>query len=159
MADTSTAGATRTSPHRPAGTTGGGADREFSPAATPSDPQRDEMGSRGTLELKDRAVERIVQAAAGEVPGVAGPHDDTSRVGNALGRSNPRVDCQVAGRRVRAEVHLTTLWPQPAARVAAAVRDHVADRLRTLADLEVDSVEVHVTKVVRPTTAGRRRVQ
>jgi uncharacterized alkaline shock family protein YloU len=121
------------------------------------------MGARGSLELKDKAVERIAQGAVSEVPGVA-PGDATTStlgdtLGNALGRTYPRVECHVAGRRVRAQVEIVVRWPQPAARVAAAVRDHVADRLRALADLDVEAVDVHVAKVVRPTTPERRRVQ
>lgn len=121
------------------------------------------MGARGSLELKDKAVERIAQAAVSEVSGVAPSQATTSALGgtlgNALGRTYPRVECHLAGRRVRARVEIVIHWPQPAARVAAAVRDHVADRLRVLADLDVDAVEVHVAKVVRPTTPERRRVQ
>lgn len=117
------------------------------------------MGRRGSLVVSDKAVQRIAAAAALEVPGVAPRSTSASALGSALGRTYPRVDCQVAGHRVRAEVQIVTHWPQPAARVAAEVREHVAQRLRTLAALEADSVEVHVEKVVRPTTPERRRVQ
>ncbi|MFD0484261.1 Asp23/Gls24 family envelope stress response protein [Kineococcus sp. GCM10028916] len=149
MADAGTAGATRRS--------------TAAPPAEHSPEQRAEMGARGSLELKDKAVERIAQAAVSEVSGVAPSQATTSALGgtlgNALGRTYPRVECHLAGRRVRARVEIVIHWPQPAARVAAAVRDHVADRLRVLADLDVDAVEVHVAKVVRPTTPEKRRVQ
>ncbi|WP_432561746.1 Asp23/Gls24 family envelope stress response protein [Kineococcus sp. SYSU DK003] len=128
-----------------------------------------EMGRRGSLQVQDKAVRRIAEAAAREVPGVAANAEGASgqgtlsatanAVGNTLGRGYPRVDVHLAGRRARAEVEIITRWPQPAARVAAAVRDNVAERLRTLADLDVDAVEVRVAKVVRPTTPERRRVQ
>ncbi|WP_328291474.1 alkaline shock response membrane anchor protein AmaP [Kineococcus sp. NBC_00420] len=125
--------------------------------------QRNEMGARGSLEVKDKAVERIAEAAVLEVSGVA-PAGDTAGVlgatlGAALGRSYPRVDVHVAGHRVHAQVEIVTHWPRPAAQVAAAVRDHVADRLQTLAALDVDAVEVQVAKVIRRTTPEKRRVQ
>lgn len=117
------------------------------------------MGSRGSLDVHDKAVGRIAEAATLEVSGVAPADSTTSALGSVLGRAYPRVDCQVAGRRVRAEVEVVTHWPQSTAKVAAAVRDHVAERLRTLADLEVDAVEVHVVKVIRPATRERIRVR
>lgn len=120
------------------------------------------MSARGSLTVKDKAVERIAEAAVAEVSGVAPAQDTGSSlgaVGNALGRGYPRIDVHVAGHRAHAQVEIVTLWPHPAAAVAAAVRDHVSDRLRTLADLQVDAVQVEVAKVIRPTTPERRRVQ
>lgn len=123
--------------------------------------QREEMGTRGSLEMKDRAVERIAEAATLEVAGVALATNTTSlstSLGKALGRAYPRVDVHVAGRRVRAHVEIVTLWPHPAAQIAAAVREHVSDRLHVLANLDVDAVQVDVTRVIRPRTPERKRV-
>lgn len=133
------------------------------PPAHPTTGASVDAGGRGALEVADRAVQRIAQAAAREVPGVATGEDASSgalgALGSALGRDHPRVDCQVAGRRVRVAVEITTVWPHPAAQVAAGVRDHVTERLRTLADLEVDGMEVTVAKVVRSSSPTKRRVQ
>ncbi|WP_328291812.1 Asp23/Gls24 family envelope stress response protein [Kineococcus sp. NBC_00420] len=118
-----------------------------------------EIATRGSLQVKEKAVERIAEAAVAEVPGVIAAQDSAGTIATALGRSYPRVDVQVAGHRARVEVDIVTAWPRPAAAVAAAVRDHVTERLRTLADLDVDVVDVTVAKVLRPTTPERRRVQ
>ena len=120
---------------------------------------QDEAGSRGTLVIKDRVVERIAEAAAAQVPGVAPAAASTSTVGAALGRAYPRVDCDVAGGRVRAHVEIVGLWPTSAARLGADVRDAVTDQLRRLAGLRVDAVDVSIAKVVRATAAPGRRVQ
>jgi uncharacterized alkaline shock family protein YloU len=122
-----------------------------------SDP--DEAGRRGSLVVKDRVVERIAEAAAVRVPGVAPAAAGTSTVGAALGRGYPRVDCDVAGGRVRAHVEIVGLWPTPAARLGAQVRAAVAADLHHLVGLRVDAVDVSIAKVVRATTAPRRRVQ
>lgn len=126
-----------------------------------------EPGSRGRLTVADRVVQRIAEAAAAGVDGVA-PRtssngslagDVTTAVGGALGRSLPRASCVRAGTRVRVEVEVATLWPRPAAEVAALVRDGVAERLQTLAGVRVDAVAVTVAKVVRSATPARVRVR
>ncbi|WP_167582837.1 Asp23/Gls24 family envelope stress response protein [Kineococcus rubinsiae] len=109
--------------------------------------------------LENRAVERIAEAAVGEVPGVIASQETAGTLATALGRAYPRVDVHVAGRRVRVQADIVTRWPLPAAQVAAAVREHVAERLSTLADLDIDTVDVEVAKVLRPTTPERKRVR
>ncbi len=120
---------------------------------------QDEAGKRGSLVIKDRAVHRITEAAALQVPGVATAAESTSTVGAALGRAYPRVDCDIAGGRVRAHVEVVGLWPTPAARLGADVRDAVTEQLQRLAGLRVDAVDVSIAKVVRATASRRRRVQ
>ncbi|WP_328291266.1 Asp23/Gls24 family envelope stress response protein [Kineococcus sp. NBC_00420] len=121
--------------------------------------ERTEAGTRGSLEVKDKAVERIAAAAVLQVPGVIAAGEATGTIATVLGRAYPRVDVHVAGRRARVHVDVVTAWPRSAAEVAAAVRAHVSDRLHALADLDVDAVDVAVAKVIRPTTPDRRRVQ
>jgi len=121
--------------------------------------ERDEAAGRGSLVVADKAVERIAQAAVLEVSGVVNSRDSTGAIASALGRAYPRVDVHVAGRHASVDVDVLTRWPRPAAQVAAAVREHVAERLHTLADLDVTSVDVKVAKVVRPSTPERKRVQ
>ena len=104
-------------------------------------------------------MERIAQAAVLEVSGVVGSQDSTGAIASALGRAYPRVDVHVAGRHANVDVDVLTRWPRPAAQVAAAVREHVAERLHTLADLDIATVDVKVAKVVRPSTPERKRVQ
>jgi uncharacterized alkaline shock family protein YloU len=120
---------------------------------------QDEPGERGSLVIKDRVAERIAQAAALDVTGVAPTAASTSAVGAALGRGYPRVDCDVAGGRVRAHVEIVGLWPTPAARLGADVRAAVTEQLQRLAGLHVDAVDVSLVNVVLPTASPRRRVQ
>lgn len=119
----------------------------------------DEAGTRGNLVIKDQVVQRIAEAAALQVPGVAPAAQGTSTVGAAMGRAYPRVDCDVAGSRVRARVEIVGLWPSPAARLGADVRDAVTEQLQRLVGLHVDAVDVSIAKVVRASTTPRRRVQ
>jgi uncharacterized alkaline shock family protein YloU len=119
----------------------------------------DEPGRRGHLLVKDRAVQRIAEAAALSVTGVAPAQKSTNALNSALGRAYPRVDCDVAGGRVRAELEIVGVWPTPAPLLAGQVRDAVTEQLRHLAGLTVDAVDVTIAKIIRVQAAPRRRVQ
>ena len=116
-------------------------------------------GVRGNLIIKDRAVQRIAEAAALTVPGVVPAAQSTNTLNAALGRAYPRVDCEVAGGRVRAEVEIVGLWPTPAPQLGAQVRQTVTDQLQRLAGLRVDAIDVTIAKMIRAAAAPRRRVQ
>jgi uncharacterized alkaline shock family protein YloU len=128
-------------------------------SAQPDRMSDDEAGTRGHLVIKDKVVERIAEAAALQVPGVAPASASTGKIGAALGRAYPRVDCDVAGGRVRARVEIVGLWPNPAARLGVDVRDAVTEQLQRLAGLRVDAVDVSIANVVRATATPRRRVR
>ncbi|MFI5937906.1 Asp23/Gls24 family envelope stress response protein [Actinoplanes sp. NPDC051494] len=116
-------------------------------------------GERGTLVIKDRAVQRIAEAAALSVTGVVPSAQSTNSVNAALGRAYPRVDCEIAGDRVRAEVAVVGRWPVSAPHLGAQVRQTVTDQLQTLAGLRVDAVDVTIARIVRVAAPVRRRVQ
>jgi len=116
-----------------------------------------EVAQRGQLELRERAIEKLVTAAAAEVDDVAGP---VSRVlGQQVGRADldgrPSADVTLAGDLVTASVSLSVRWPASVPDVADAVRHRVRERLSTLADLRVDHVDVVVTAL--PVDRRRRR--
>lgn len=77
------------------------------------------------LKISDRAVSRIVAAAAASVPG-------TVELGRSLdrpaGRSYPRYDVLVdnAARTCSIEAFIAVVWPSPVTAVAEAVRATVA---------------------------------
>ncbi|GAB2922690.1 hypothetical protein GCM10027047_19900 [Rhodococcus aerolatus] len=116
-------------------------------AARPPRGDLDPYEGRGTVVVRDRAVQRIARAAAGEVGGV---HEHGSRLGMLGGRSLPAVDVEVSDGQVRARVELAVAWPRPCRTVAAGVREHVRWALRELAGLGVDTVDVTVSTVLTP---------
>ena len=118
-----------------------------------------EPGERGTLVIKDRAVQRIAEAAALSVAGVVPAAQSTNALNTALGRAYPRVDCEIAGGRVRAEVTVVGLWPSSAPRLGAQIRQTVTEQLEVLAGLRVDTVDVTIAKIVRVATPQPRRVR
>ncbi|MEJ5946632.1 Asp23/Gls24 family envelope stress response protein [Pseudokineococcus basanitobsidens] len=130
----------------------GAADRGAGPASGADDP-----GDRGGLDVADRVLERIARRAVGEVDGVA--PSASGGLAGLLGSGYPSVEVQHAGGRVRVLVDVASLWPRPAASVAAGVREAVARRLSELAAVRVDAVQVTVRDVVRPRPPQEARVR
>lgn len=102
---------------------------------------------RGETRIGNRAVERIVAAAADEIGRTAG----TSRriLGISLGHSErPNAQAEVNGDVVTATVSLAVHYPSPVRQVAAEVRRHVMERVEELTGLRVAEVDVKVASLV-----------
>lgn len=112
---------------------------------------RAEAGSRGRLTIAGKAVESVACQAASEVDGVVSG-DGTSSPRVPTG-AHPRATAHVTGTHTRVGVEVAVRWAVPLAPTAAAVRDRVAERVRTLLDLEPDRVDVVVPHLV--TDSGR----
>lgn len=125
-----------------------------------TDPALDDRSDRGELELRDRAVERLVIMAAAEVDGVAGPV--TRVLGQKLGSADldghVKAEVELSGQVATVIVRLSVLWPRSITEVAEQVRQRVRQRLDEFAGLRVAHVDVQVTSL--PTgLRSRRRVQ
>ena len=114
-----------------------------------------DAGSRGTLTIADKAIEKLASVAATEVHGVA----DASGGGmdRLLGRALPRSSAQVSGQRIHLETDVAARWPSPLGVVATATRDHVSARVSELTGMTVDSVDVNVPATVHAGGVVRRR--
>jgi len=110
---------------------------------------------RGHLEVRQAVVDRVARLAALEVDGVL-----TGETGLLDLRHLPAVRTRVDGRRTTIAIDVAVAWGIPLAQVAAEVRGHVRERVRTLAGTEVAAVDVTIEHVVRPQDAqARRRVR
>ncbi|GAA1881685.1 Asp23/Gls24 family envelope stress response protein [Lapillicoccus jejuensis] len=107
-----------------------------------------EPAQRGRLVIKDQVVETIARKAALEVASVL----RTSSPLNPLSRSLPRVEVTLTSTHARLTLHVATSWDRPLYAVAAEVREHVAETVRRLTGLDVDTVDVQVTSVVQDPT-------
>ncbi|MPQ96635.1 hypothetical protein GB931_01600 [Modestobacter sp. I12A-02628] len=103
-------------------------------------------GSRGSLTLVDRVVERVAAQAATEV----------SRTGAPV-RDRPAVTARVDGDVAVLALSLALPWPSPVAQLSRDVRGHVVARVAELTGVRAVQVDVRVTglSVVRE---PRRRV-
>lgn len=131
------------------------------PAAAPVAARPDgavDAADRGRTEFTQKAVERLVMAAASEVPEVAGPV--TRVLGQKLGSADldgrPSGDVRLAGDVVTGEVHLSVRWPASLVDVADAVRARVHERLGGLAGLRVGHLDVLVTALPVDARPGPR---
>ncbi|WP_206074649.1 hypothetical protein [Antribacter gilvus] len=92
----------------------------------------------GRVVLKDRVLVKVAQHAAAEA----------SQAGVRRGaRRLPDVDVEVAGQRARVRTRVAATWPEPAADVAARVRDAVRGELQRLVGVSVDDLVVTVAAV------------
>lgn len=102
-------------------------------------PQDDTAGERGTLTIKDRALERIAAAAALQVPGV------TYKAGNLsllTGRELPRADVTSSGGAVAVNLYISAEWPYDAAALTRRVHDAVEWHLHEYTGLVVHELNV-----------------
>ncbi|MDO5670991.1 MAG: Asp23/Gls24 family envelope stress response protein [Corynebacterium sp.] len=99
------------------------------------------------VHITERAVERIVAAAAASVPG-------TVELGRGLdrlaGRTYPRYDVIVddSAGTCSIEAFIAVVWPCPVTAVAVAVRRTVAQWVEDMTGLQVTGVNVIVGPVV-----------
>ena len=105
-----------------------------------------DAGRRGLLVIAPRVVERIAARAATEVDGVAPP-------GSASRPVQAQADLQ--GPSATIALRLGVSYPLPVGRVAAEVRRRVADRVRELAGVAVEGLQIRVDEL--PAGAGRGR--
>lgn len=124
---------------------------------------RPRIDTRGSLDIRDRVVERVARHAALAVPGVlrragrVARMTGTTRTATGSASGLPRVHVTTANGHVSLVVEVAVAWPRPVAATAAAVRARVADDVRTLTGLVVDSAHVHVGELVvspRPWARG-----
>ncbi|MCP9271717.1 Asp23/Gls24 family envelope stress response protein [Mycolicibacterium arenosum] len=118
--------------------------------------QEVDPAERGRLTIRHRAVEHITVAAALNTPGV---RRHGSGLGRLAGRELPRVDVDVAGDRVRADVEVAVEWGRSLAATATAVRRDVTRALSDHSGLTVDGVRVHIAAVIPPDTTSTRSLE
>lgn len=114
-------------------------------------------GLRGHLDIKDRAVQNIIVAAALLPDGVL---RHSTGLGRLAGRDLPRATVHVAGDHVSADVDVAVEWGRPLRGVAAAVRRKICDALSAHSGLTVDRLDVHVATVIsmNPSSRSERTV-
>ena len=121
-----------------------------------TDAGADAGDDRGSLSIADVVVEKVATAAAGEVEGVGGAARRVLGVptGRDSGDGSPQVSARVAGSVAALDVRLTVSYPASVRQVTEAAREHIADRVRALTELEVSRVDIDVAAL---TTSGASR--
>ena len=104
------------------------------------------LRTRGTLVVAERVLEKIAAQAATEVPEVSG------RSGGFLGigadtdpAARPKVDATLSAESADLAIAVGIAYPGSIRRAAAALRDHVTQRVEALTGVDVRRVDIDVT--------------
>lgn len=107
---------------------------------------------RGHLVIVPKTIERIAQAAAGEVTGIV---RESPRSRSRSATPNVHATARLYGQFARLHLDVAARYPEPIPDIVAEVRRRVTDRLRELAEITVTSCDVDVTSL-HPPSAERR---
>jgi uncharacterized alkaline shock family protein YloU len=142
-------------------------DTAVEPASPGVRPGRSELG---TISISGRVVQKLAARAAVEVPdaGAAAPRvmGRSVTAAGALGAREtsltglPRTEAEIDGSTAAIALWVSIRWPASIARVSAALREHVRDRVMTLTGLKVTEISISVTDLAtRPNGPPRVRRQ
>ena len=110
-----------------------------------SDEVSDDPGSRGSVEIKDRAISRTAIAAALKDPRVTRTTGGLSRL---TGRELPRADVTLGADTVAVNLYIGVRWPSQITEVTEAVHAEVEAALATMTGLHVHRVNVLVSDTI-----------
>ena len=120
----------------------------------------------GRITVADRVVTKIAARAAAENPdagaaaarmlGHAVPAASYLGVRGTDLNALPKTTVQVDGSRAYVSLEIAVRWPASVAEVAGQVRRHVRERVRELAGLEVDEVDIVVSGLAADITPPPR---
>lgn len=110
--------------------------------------QSDQPGThRGHTDIAPRGVERVVEKAVRQIPGIA---DLDARLAGLGGRGYPRINVQLDGERqlAAATADIAVTWPSPVTAVAEETRYVIAEAIRVYTGYTVSRVNVTVGESV-----------
>ena len=113
----------------------------------------DAPAERGTLDVRNRALQHLVERVALDVPGVV----RRSAALGGLGSGSPNADVRAQGDTARVVLSVDAAWPANVTELGERVRDRVLTEGTRLSGVRITSVDVTVHAVTE--TDERRRVQ
>lgn len=115
----------------------------------------DLVEDRGALDVRSKALQRIVEHIVLQVPGTV---THRSTLGRITGMALPKADITAEGRAVRVKVDIAMAWPGNISQVATAVRDTVRQEAFRLSGIQIRSVDVtvHAVDPAASDDTGRR---
>jgi len=116
----------------------------------------EEIQTRGTTTVADRAVQRIATQLVTEMEGVGG--SSRRMLGLTVGGDEPKIDARVDGQHVELEVELSVAYPASVPKTTEAAREQLTRDVAELTGLTVERVDITVTSL-RGEGSGERRVQ
>lgn len=116
------------------------------------------VDERGTLEVRDKALQHVVERVALETPGTV---THTSVLGRLRGAQLPRAEITRQGRSARVSLDVGARRPCRVSEIAASVRDSVHTEAARMTGVHLVSVDVtvHALSESDLSTETERRVQ
>lgn len=114
----------------------------------------------GRIDVHPRVVAALARQAASEVPetgGVSSALLGRIGVGSADPDGTGRSSAEIDGHLAFVSLTLSVRYPEPVRRVAAAVREHVRERVGAMTGLTVVEVDIRVPALT--SASPRRRVE
>ncbi|TQL67907.1 putative alkaline shock family protein YloU [Nocardioides albertanoniae] len=111
---------------------------------------------RGTLDVRNKALQHIIERVVLQVPGTVTRH---SALGRITGMALPKADITTEGRSAVVKVDVAMAWPGNISQVATAARDTVRQEAFRLSGIQIRSVDVTVHAVDPATAEDTRRVE
>jgi len=112
---------------------------------------------RGTLEVKTKALEHIVERVTLETPGTV---VHASALGRLTGSRMPKADIKLVGNAARVDLDIAAVWPCCVTEIATGVRDRVLREAPRISGVDIRTVDVTVHMVeLDSTDQPGRRVQ
>jgi uncharacterized alkaline shock family protein YloU len=120
----------------------------------------------GTITVADAVITKIVARAAAENPdagaavarvfGRAVPGADNLGMRGTDLSALPKTSVEVDGSKAYVSLEIAVRWPASVAEITGRVRQHVRDRVRELAGLDVDEVHIVVADLATDITPPPR---
>jgi len=136
----------RTGPAEDAAPAAAGATRP----AVPAVPDDDEAAGRGRLDVALSVVRKIAEYAADHTAGTV--RTQRRLAGLDLGESGASAKVSGYGEQVDVRLEVPLAYPARITESAAAVRDHVRERVQTLTPYRVRSLDLSVSALTDPTS-------
>lgn len=131
---------------------------ETTSVETPERPQLGRAEERGTLDVRVKAIQHVVERAVLDTPGTVAHR---TALGRLRGSNTPRADVTMQGRSARVAVDVACVWPCRIADIATQVRDTVCIETARITGIHVQSVDVtiHTVDTTEIDQPERRRVE
>ncbi|NYE71937.1 Asp23/Gls24 family envelope stress response protein [Microlunatus parietis] len=117
-------------------------------ASTVVAPPVDDPRTRGRLTIPQRVVQRIAAQAASEIAAAGGRAGGLLGLGGRVEQgARPKVTATLSSESVDLAIELALDYPVSLRTAARQVRDHVAERVRTLTGVAVHRIDLTVVAV------------
>jgi uncharacterized alkaline shock family protein YloU len=114
--------------------------------------------TRGSLQISEKAIEKIASHIAANVPGITGTQASFLGIGPGRGhQQRPKVDVHLAGLVASLTVSAGVRYPAPLRASTERLRQELKDKVAAACGIDVRQVDINLEWLVTPAQATVRR--